>query len=155
MKLRFKLTQSDSVAVVFALQQMVGRMRHLATEKLTFEHFLSIRFVLNRFKVPHDTLRYLGLCRLMSCEEIKNALGGPERLFQNLMFVKMLKKRCVRELQNQLRMTFWAFWSISEHFQMLETSSSLIFNHFRKLSFLFVSFSLFLWFLLSCLINVW
>ena len=82
------LTQSDSGAVVSAQQQRPGRMHYLATETKVFGNMPSIRFVLESLKVHNDTPRYLGMFRITSYDEKKNALCRPERLFKNVMFRK-------------------------------------------------------------------
>ena len=85
------LTQSNPGAVVFWPQGVARQISFLASEKLYFEICLFIYFVLDCHAVHRDTLRYLGLYRLLAYEEMKNALGRPERLFENVIFVFVLK----------------------------------------------------------------
>ena len=74
------LTRSDSGAVVFALQQIVGRIHYLDTEQIILESFDSIPFLLNCLRVHHDTVRYFGMYQMTLYEGKKNALAMPEQL---------------------------------------------------------------------------
>ena len=54
----------------------------------------------------------------MSDEEKKNSLGRPERLFENLFFVKY--SISFKNLSKASQVILCFIWSISEHFLMLE-----------------------------------
>ena len=85
------LTQSSSGEVVLVATGGPTNVLFGATNR--FLRFLVIHFVLDCHAVHHDTLRYLGVYRLMSYEETKNALRSPERPFENLIFVRLKKKK--------------------------------------------------------------
>ena len=58
---------------------------------------------------------------MRSDEEKTNALGRPERLFENLIFVIFLKIfDFVLKLQNRFYITFGVFRCVSEDLWMLE-----------------------------------
>ena len=82
------VTQSNSKAVVFSLELRCGRIGYLATMKRISENSSSIRFASNFLKILRDTLRYLGMYRMTSYEEKKNALASSERLSKNAFFRK-------------------------------------------------------------------
>ena len=65
---------------MFSLELRCGEFQCLATGNLSFENLSSVRFVLNCFKVLHDTLRYLGMKRLMSNQEKKNELSEDVKI---------------------------------------------------------------------------
>ena len=98
---------------------------------------LLIHFLLDCIAVHHDTLRYLGLYRLMSYEETKNALGRPERLFGNLIFRNFWKKIIFfLKLQNQNKSYFYAHEVFSSHFG----NSKMMIIDFQKVSDFFFLF---------------
>ena len=57
------LMKGNPGAVVFVLRIESEIIGYLATEKMFFEIFPSIRFVLDSFEVHHDTLMYPGMAR--------------------------------------------------------------------------------------------
>ena len=73
----------------------------------SFEIFLVIYFILNSLKVHHDTLKYLGMYHLMPFEDWMKLKSMPERLFENLIFVKCWK------------MQLFFFWKLENEFKVI------------------------------------
>ena len=69
MKLRFMPTKSNPGAVVSALRITSESIGCLATEKVIFENFSSVRFVLNYLEVVYDVISYSGMYPLMPSED--------------------------------------------------------------------------------------
>ena len=72
----------------------------------------------------------------MSDEETKNALGRPERLFENLISVKFsIFFKCSLKLHKPCYITFRVFRCVRKHFLMLEKSISRYWKQIEHVHF--------------------